>query len=74
MHDLLSHHIRALKAAEDYTIETYLTAAIEFKLDESTKLRWAEYSSKCEKTPQCKELLEFLDTQARHYECVMHSV
>ena len=38
LHDLLSQHIRALKASEDYTIETYLTAAIELKLDEGTKL------------------------------------
>ena len=39
VHDLLSQHIRALTASEGYNIETYLTAAIELKLVEVTKLR-----------------------------------
>ena len=73
LHDLLQQHIRALKASEEYKIETYLTAAIELKLDESTKLRCTEHSSKCQKTLPCEELLEFLDIQARHHESVAHS-
>ena len=73
LHDHLSQHIRALKASEDYDIDTYLTAAIEMKLDEGTKLLWTQHSSKSEKTPPCEEILEFLDTQARHYESVAHS-
>ena len=73
LHDLLSQHIRALKASEDCNIEIYLTVTIELKLDEGTRLRLTEYSSRCEKTPSCEELLEFLDTQARHYESVSHS-
>ena len=76
LHDHLQQHIRALKVSVDYNVhvETYLTAAIELKLDENTKLRWAEHSSKCEKTPLCQQLLESLDIQARHHESVAHSV
>ena len=73
LHDLLQQHIRALKASDEYNIGTYLTAAIELKLDESTKLRWTEHSSKYERTPPCEELLEFLDMQARYHESVAHS-
>ena len=35
LHDHLQQHIRALKVSGDYNIETYLTAAIELKLDET---------------------------------------
>ena len=74
LHDHLQQHIRALKVLGEYDIETYLTAAIKLKLDEGTKLRWIEHSSKCETTPPCKELLEFLDVQARNHESVAHTV
>ena len=69
MYDHRQQHIRALKFSGVYNIETYLTAAIELKLDENTKLRWTEHSSKCEKTPPREELL----VQARHHESVIHS-
>ena len=69
LHHLLVQHIRALKALEQDTLETYLTAAIELKLDEGTKLKWAEYSSESEATPPYEELLKFLDIQAQHHEC-----
>ena len=74
LHDHLQQHIRVLKVSVDYNIETYLTAAIELKLDEDTKLRWTEHSSKCEKTPPCEEMLEFLDVQARYHESVADSM
>ena len=74
LHDHLQQHIRALKVSGDYSIDTYLTVATELKLYEDTRLRWTEHSSKCEKTPPCKELLEFLDVQAQHHESVAHSV
>ena len=70
IHDLLSQHTRALKAADNHTLDTYLTAAIELKLHESIKLKWTEYSSKCDTTPPYTDLLEFLDLQARHHESV----
>ena len=63
-------HIRALKALEQDTLETYLTAAIELKLDEGAKLKWTEYSSERETMPPYGELLRFLDIQARHHESV----
>ena len=76
LHRLLDHlqqHIRMLKVLGEYDIETYLTAAIELKLDEGTKLRWTEHSSKCETTTLCEDLLEFLHVQARHHKSVAHS-
>ena len=74
LHDHLQQHIRVLKVSGDYNIKTYLTAAIELKLDEDTKLGWTEHSSKYEKTPLCVELLEFLEINARHHESVTHSM
>ena len=74
LHDLLVQHVRALKTLEQDTLETYLTAAIELKLDEGTKLKWAEYSSERETTPPYEELLKFLDIQARHHESVIQGV
>ena len=74
MHDHLQQHIRALKVSGVYSIETYLTVAIELKLDKGKKLRWTEHSSKCETTPPCEELSNFFIDQARHHESVMHSV
>ena len=56
------------------TLETYLTAGIEPKLDDHNKLKWMEYSSDSKTTPSYEELLKFLDLQARHHEGVVHSV
>ena len=64
LHDHLQQHVRALRVSENYDIDTYLTAAIELKLDESTLLEWNRHSSKCEMTPPIDELLDFLDAQA----------
>ena len=74
LHDHLE--LRALKVSGEYSIKTYLTAAIELKVDEGTKLRCTEHSSKCETTPLYKELLEFVDVhvQAQYHVSVMHSV
>ena len=73
LHDHLQKHIRVLIVSGEYEIKTYLTLAIELKLDKGTKLRWTEHSSKCETMPPCKELFEFLDVQARHHESIAHS-
>ena len=54
----------------NHSLDTYLTAAIELKLHESIKLKWTEYNSENETTPQFTELLEFLDIKARHHESV----
>ena len=63
-----------LKVSGVYDIETYLTVAIELKLDEATKLRWTEHSNKCETTPLCDELLEFLYVQATdHDQSISHN-
>ena len=45
-------------------LETYLTAAIELKFDDHTKLKWMDYSSDSETTPSYEELLKFLDLHA----------
>ena len=73
LHDLLRQHTRALKALGQDTLEEYLTAAIELKLDEDTRLKWMEFSCDSEKTPSYEELLKFLDTRARHHESAVQS-
>ena len=74
LHNLLRQHTRALKTLGQDTLEVYLTAANELKLDDNTKLKWMEYSSNSETTPLYKELLKFLDIQVRHHETVAHSI
>ena len=54
-------------------MEVYLTAAIELKLDEDTKLKWMEYSGDSDTTPSYEELLKFLDIRARHHESAVQS-
>ena len=56
------------------TLETCITAAIELKLDDNTRLKWMEYSSSSETMPSYEELMKFLDIQARHHESIVHSV
>ena len=72
LHDHLQQHIRALRVSGDYDLDSYLTAAIELKLDENTMLKWNEHCSKCERTPPIDELLDF-GYPRRHHEGVVHS-
>ena len=55
-------------------VHVHLTAAIELKLDEDTRLKWMEHSCDSETTPSYRELLKFLHIQACHHESVAHSV
>ena len=66
--DLCTQHIRAIKASDDYEIDTLLTVIMELKLDEVTKLKWMEYSNHSKSTPPHSELLKLLDLQAQHFE------
>ena len=70
LHDVCNQHIRALKLAGQLDIETFLTIALELKLDEATRLKWMEYSNDSKTTPPHEELLKFLDSQAQHHESV----
>ena len=68
LYDLCNQHIRAIKASDDYEIDTLLTIIMELKLDEVTKLKWMEHSNHSKTTPPHSELLKFLDLQAQHFE------
>ena len=70
LYDVCNQHIRALKLADQFDIDTFLTITMELKLDEATRLKWMEFSNDCKTTPSHEELLKFLDLQARHYESV----
>ena len=70
LYDAATQHYRALKAAKADSFDTVLTVILQQKLDEKTRLKWAEFSSEHESVPPCTELLKFLDLQARQLESV----
>ena len=70
LYDMCKQHIRAIKLSDEFDLETFLTIAIELKLDEATRLKWMEHSNHSQKTPPYSEVLEFLNMQARHHESV----
>ena len=70
LYDAATQHYRALKAAKTDSFDTVLTVILQQKLDEKTRLKWAEFSSEHESVPPCTELLKFLDLQARQLESV----
>ena len=70
LYDAATQHYRALKAAKSYLFDTVLTMILQQKLDETTRLKWAEFSSNNESVPPCTELLKFLDLQARQLKSV----
>ena len=51
LYDLWNQHIRAIKAFNTYDPDTFLTAIMELKLGETTKLKWMEHSNDSTKTP-----------------------
>ena len=68
---MLQHStIERWKAAKSDSFDTVLTAILQQKLDEKTRLKWSEFSSEHESVPPCTELLKFLDLQARQLESV----
>ena len=49
----------------------FLTAIMEQKLGEATKLKWMEHSNESKTTPPYKNLLRFMDLQAQHFESAL---
>ena len=68
LYDLWNQHIKAIKPFDAYDIDTFLTATIELKLGETTKLKWMEHSNDSTKTPPYTDLLKYMDLQAQHFE------
>ena len=73
LYDVATQHYRALKAAKQDSFDTVLTVILQQKLDEKTRLKWAEFSNDKELVPPCTELLKFLDVQARQLESASHA-
>ena len=70
LYDAATKHYRALKAAKSDSFDTVLTVILQQKLDEKTRLKWAEFSCEHESVPPCTELLKFLNLYARQVENV----
>ena len=73
LYDAATLHYRALKAAKADLFETLLTVILQQKLDEKTRLKWAEFNSNSNNVPSSMEFLKFLDLHARHLESVSHT-
>ena len=61
LYDVCKQHIRAIQLSDQFDLETFLTIAIELKMDEATRLKWMEHINDSQKTPPYSELLEFLN-------------
>ena len=70
LYDVCKQHIRPIDLSNHFNLDTFLTIAMELKMDEVTRLKWMEYSNDSQTTPPYSEFLKFLDMQARHFESV----
>ena len=68
LYDLWNQHIRAIKAIDEYDIDTFITAIMEQNLGEVTKLKWMENSYESMTTSPYTDLLCFMDLQVKHFE------
>ena len=48
LYDAATQHYRALKAAKNDWFDTVLTVIIQQKMDEKTRMKWAEFSNEYE--------------------------
>ena len=60
LYDCAIQHYRALKAAKQDSFDTVLTVILQQKLDEKTRLKWAEFNDDKEGVPLCTEFLKIL--------------
>ena len=63
--DVALQHYRALKVMNEDSFQTLLTAILELKLDPTTMKDYQYSSQEHNKVPQCSDLLDFIDLQAR---------
>ena len=64
LYNLWNQHIRAIKGFDAYNNNTFLTAVMELKLGETTKLEWMEHSNETKTMPPYMDQLQFMDLQA----------
>ena len=67
LYDLWNQHVRVIKAFNVYNINAFLTAIMERKLGEATKLKWMEHSDESKTTSPYTDLLRFMDLQAQQF-------
>ena len=57
MYDAAIQHYQALKVAKNNLFNTVLTVILQQKVDDRTRLKWAEFSNNSESVASCTELL-----------------
>ena len=68
----LYHLLWCCFTASMYSFETLVTQSGQ-KLDEKTRLKWAEFSKKSKNAPQCTEFHYFLNFLSRHFKSVSYT-
>ena len=68
--DVCRQHIRVIQLCKSFDSETFLTIAMELKMDKVMRLKWMEYSNDSLTTSQYSRLLKFLNMQALHFDSV----
>ena len=61
IHDMVVHHLRALKALGHEPSKEFITSLLELKLDSVTMFEWQHHSQAHTDVSDCEKLLEFLD-------------
>ena len=67
LHDIVNQNIRVISAMKCDTFESFVTAIIELKLDQTTMFEWQRHTQEFEgnSIQPYSELLSFLDLRAR---------
>ena len=64
LHDIINQHVRAISAMDQNKFDSFITALLDLKLDQTTMFEWQRYSEETKSVPPYPELLKFLDLRA----------
>ena len=70
LHDVVTQHLRALKAMDYDPSGPFVTSLLELKLDQNTVFEWLRHSHDSKEVPHYQELLDFLDLRAQASETI----
>ena len=70
LHDVLSQHLRALRAMSCEPSGCFITSLIELKLDPTTAFKWQRHTQDERNVPHFQMMLDFLDVRAQATESV----
>ena len=65
LHDIVTHHLCALKSMDYDQSGPFITSMLELKLDATTQFEWQKHKQSEAKVPHYQDLLNFIDLRAQ---------